>query len=191
MTGLAYLAIFGTIAAVHFLHGRVLYEDPRFTIYDLSYLLVTIITTIAVVARGSRERREAMGVLWAVYIWYWINDMGGLPESTAAMANVAVGAYFILTMQERWQWLAGFCFALMPTFTFAAGIGLMPGYGQCGPAFLPFCMPIALWALGIIATMAVGLASDDGVVEREDRSDPVGAWLAGRSPVVGFFSRAD
>ena len=156
-----------------------------FSIYDVWFLGAMLITTIAVARNPDASRARALGVLWLIYAIYWANDFADLPESTVAIANTAVAGWFILTMQERWEWLCALCFALMPFPAWASEIGLWPGYDECGPGFMPMCGPVAVFVLGLIAVMSLGLASDDGggIRARDGRS--VRSWLAKPSPIFG------
>ena len=156
-----------------------------FSVYDVWFFGAMLITTLAVVRSQDAARLRALGVLWLIYATYWANDLADLPESTAAIANTAVAGWFILTMQERWEWLCAMCFALMPFAGWSAEIGLWTGYDDCGPGFLPMCGPVAIAVLGLIAVMSLGLASDDGGGARARDGRSRRSWLAGPSPIVG------
>ena len=156
-----------------------------FSIYDIWSLGAMLVTTFAVARSPEAARVRALGVLWLIYATWWANDFADLPESTAAIANTAVAAWFILIMQERWEWLCAMCFALMPFAGWAAEIGLWPGYGECGAGFLPPCGPVAVFVLGLIAVMSLGLASDDGGGARARDGRSRRSWLARPAPVSG------
>ena len=159
-----------------------------FSIYDIWFFGAMLIASVAVLRRPEPARLKALGVLWLVYATYWANDLANLPESTVALANTAVAAWFILTMRERWEWLCALCFALMPFAAAGAEAGLWPGDGQCGPGFLPPCGPVAILILGLIACLSLGLAADDGSGRRAGRH-PFGAWLGRRAPIMGLACR--
>jgi hypothetical protein len=156
-----------------------------FSIYDVWFFGAMLICSFAVFRSPDAGRMRALGVLWLIYATYWANDLADLPESTVAIANTAVAGWFILTMQERWEWLCALCFALMPFAGWTAEIGLWPGYDACGPGFMPLCGPVAIAVLGLIAVMSLGLASDDGGGSRARDSRSVRAWLARPSPIFG------
>jgi hypothetical protein len=160
-----------------------------FSIYDVWFFGAMVITSLAVALRPEPAYLRALGVLWLIYATYWANDFADLPESTVAIANTAVSAWFILTMRERWEWLCALCFALMPFAAWSAEIGLWPGYDECGSGFLPGCGPVAVFVLGLIAVMSLGLASDDGggIRARDGRS--IRSWLARPSPILGLAFR--
>lgn len=161
-----------------------------FSIYDVWFFGAMLICSAAVARRPDAARWRALGVLWSIYAIYWANDLADLPELTAAFANTVASAWFIMTMRERWEWLCGMCFALMPFAAYAAEIGLWPGYDECGPGFLPLCGPVAIFVLGLIAVMSVGLASDDdGGGARAGIGDSVRAWLGRPSPILGLAYR--
>ena len=160
-----------------------------FSIYDVWFFGAMLITSFAVLRRPDAVRVRALGVLWLIYATYWANDLADLPESTVAIANTAVSAWFILTMRERWEWLCALCFALMPFAAWSAEIGLWPGYDQCGPGFLPLCGPVAIFGLGLIACMALGLSADDGGGARARDGRSFRIWLRRPSPILGLAFR--
>lgn len=179
-SGVAYMAM-GT---------RVIIENGlRITIYDPWFFGTMLVTSFAVWRCPDSARWRALSVLWAIYAVYWANDLAELPEATAAFANVMVAGWFILTMQERWEWLIGLMFALMPSMALAAEFGLWPGYGQCGPGFLPLCGPVSIFGLGLVACYSLGLASDDGDGARASFRDIVSYWLGRPAPVAGILFR--
>ena len=157
-----------------------------FSIYDVWFFGAMVITSLAVALRPEPAYLRALGVLWLIYATHWASDLADLPESTVAIANTAVSAWFILTMRERWEWLCALCFALMPFAAWSAEIGLWSGYDECGAGFLPFCGPVAVFVLGLIAVMSLGLASDDGGGIRARNGRSVRSWFGRPSPILGL-----
>ena len=163
--------------------------DEIFSVYDVWFFGAMLVTTFAVARNPDAARAKALGVLWLIYATHWANDFADLPESTAAIANTAVSAWFILTMRERWEWLCALCFALMPFAAWFAEIGLWPGYDECSPGFMPMCGPFAVFVLGLLAVMSLGLASDDGGGIRARDGRFIRSWLARPSPILGLARR--
>lgn len=160
-----------------------------FSIYDVWFLGTILVTSLAVALRPEPAHLRALGVLWLIYATWWAADLADFPEWAFAFAHNCVALWFIMTMRERWEWLCALCFALKPIGPWAAAMGYWPGYGECGPGFLPFCGPVFVFVLGLVACFCIGLSADDdgGYSARDGRF--IRRWLGRPSPIGGLAFR--
>lgn len=155
-------------------------------IFHVWFFATMLITSWAIWRGGDKPHREALGVLWLIWAVWWVNDLSDLPEHTAALANLAVGLYFIAVAQERWQLICGFCFPAMTLGVAAAELGAIPGYGECGPRFLDVCGPDIAFLFGLVACYSLGLSADGTGRVRHNWAE---RWLGRPAPIMGWVHR--
>jgi hypothetical protein len=178
MIPIAFVAVFMATAALFYGFGPELWAGPpTLTVYDFAYVgTLTVATIAAWRSRDSHMRRGAL-LLWTIFLWHWICDQSGEGEKAFAFGNLVVAGAFIVRSKENWELACGAMFSTMVLSLWASSAGYIPGAGQCGPQFVPWCLPAVVEVQGHLAAIILGLAADARPLAPESSRGSFLGWL--------------